>query len=99
MSVSPLASFPVPPAAGGARLAPRAAVDAAATAAAAAPAAAPPATPAATRAAAPSLADLLTPAEREFFATQAALGPLTYGPRRAADRPPAPLGGRIDARA
>jgi hypothetical protein len=64
----------------------------------------PPATPAAgepaaERAAAPSLWDLLTPEEREFFSQQASLGPLTYradgGSREGS---PAPTGRRIDVR-
>jgi hypothetical protein len=48
---------------------------------------------------APSFLDLLTSEEREFFAQQTALGPLTYGPRSA--RPgaePGPLGQRIDVK-
>jgi len=47
----------------------------------------------------PSFLDLLTVEEREFFAQQTALGPLTYGPRSA--RPgtkPGPLGQRIDVK-
>jgi len=46
-----------------------------------------------------SLWELLTPEEREFFAQQEALGPLTYrpGPPRA-DQPAAPVGRRIDVR-
>jgi hypothetical protein len=46
-----------------------------------------------------SFLDLLTAEEREFFAQQTALGPLSYGPRTA--RPgvtPGPLGQRIDVR-
>jgi len=46
-----------------------------------------------------SFLDLLTAEEREFFAQQTALGPLTYGPRSA--RPgaqPGPLGQRIDVK-
>lgn len=43
------------------------------------------------------LLELLTPEEHAFFARQAALGPLTYRPGRAAPDPaPAPLGQRID---
>ncbi len=46
-----------------------------------------------------SFLDLLTAEEREFFAQQSALGPLTYGPRTA--RPgaaPGPLGQRVDVK-
>ena len=46
-----------------------------------------------------SFLDLLTAEEREFFAQQTSLGPLTYGPRSA--RPaaaPGPLGQRIDVK-
>ena len=46
-----------------------------------------------------SFLGLLTAEEREFFAQQTALGPLTYGPRSA--RPaaaPGPLGQRIDVK-
>jgi hypothetical protein len=46
-----------------------------------------------------SFLDLLTAEEREFFAQQTALGPLSYGPRTA--RPgatPGPLGQRIDVK-
>jgi len=43
--------------------------------------------------------DLLTPEERDFFAQQSALGPLTYGPRRDRTSPPqGPLGQRVDVR-
>ena len=43
--------------------------------------------------------DLLTAEEREFFAQQTALGPLTYGPRSARpDATPGPLGQRIDVK-
>lgn len=43
--------------------------------------------------------DLLTPEEREFFAQQSALGPLTYGPRSASpEAKPGPLGQRIDVK-
>ncbi len=57
------------------------------------------AAPAAKAARAESLWDVLTPEEREFFARQEALGPLTYGrPRRAQDQPAAPVGGRLDVR-
>ena len=48
-------------------------------------------------AAATGLWDLLTPEEQEFFARARALGPLTYGPPRAASQA-APLGGRIDVK-
>jgi hypothetical protein len=47
----------------------------------------------------PSFLDLLTAEEREFFAQQTELGPLSYGPRSA--RPgvtPGPLGQRIDVK-
>jgi hypothetical protein len=48
---------------------------------------------------APSFLDLLTAEEREFFAQQTALGPLTYGPRSARpDAKPGPLGQRIDVK-
>ena len=47
----------------------------------------------------PSFLDLLTAEEREFFAQQTALGPLTYGPRSARpDATPGPLGQRIDVK-
>ncbi len=47
----------------------------------------------------PSFLDLLTVEEREFFAQQTALGPLTYGPRSArSDATPGPLGQRIDVK-
>jgi hypothetical protein len=47
----------------------------------------------------PSFLDLLTPEEREFFAQQSALGPLTYGPRSAhPGAKPGPLGQRIDVK-
>jgi hypothetical protein len=43
--------------------------------------------------------DLLTPEEREFFAQQSALGPLTYGPRSASPgAKPGPLGQRVDVK-
>ena len=43
--------------------------------------------------------ELLTPAEREFFTQQGALGPLSYGPRAARRDPaPGPLGQRVDLR-
>jgi hypothetical protein len=46
-----------------------------------------------------SFLDLLTVEEREFFAQQTALGPLTYGPRAARpDATPGPLGQRIDVK-
>jgi hypothetical protein len=46
-----------------------------------------------------SFLDLLTAEEREFFAQQTALGPLTYGPRSArSDATPGPLGQRIDVK-
>jgi hypothetical protein len=59
--------------------------------------------PASPAAAAPpaeaTLWDLLTPEEREFFAQQSALGPITYRPGgRTAGTPPAPTGQRIDVR-
>jgi hypothetical protein len=44
-----------------------------------------------------SLWDVLTADERAFFAEQAAIGPLTYGPGSArADAAPAPTGQRLD---
>lgn len=47
----------------------------------------------------PSLWELLTPEEREFFSQQAALGPLTYRPGSTAPESlPAPTGRRIDVR-
>lgn len=47
----------------------------------------------------PALWSILTSEERRFFAQQAALGPINYGPGRAAAPPTgAPLGGRIDVR-
>jgi hypothetical protein len=46
-----------------------------------------------------SFLDLLTAEEREFFAQQTALGPLSYGPRSArSDAAPGPLGQRIDVK-
>lgn len=46
-----------------------------------------------------SFLDLLTAEERDFFAQQTALGPLTYGPRSARpDATPGPLGQRIDVK-
>ena len=46
-----------------------------------------------------SFLDLLTAEERDFFAQQTALGPLTYGPRsERRDATPGPLGQRIDVR-
>jgi hypothetical protein len=47
----------------------------------------------------PALWAILTSEERSFFVRQAALGPLSYGPGRAAPAPDAPLGQRIDVRA
>ncbi len=48
---------------------------------------------------APALQDLLTPAEREFFARLESLGPLTYRPGAArAAVPAAPTGQRLDVR-
>jgi hypothetical protein len=44
----------------------------------------------------PALWSILTSEERVFFARQAALGPVHYGPRNAAPAPDAPLGSRID---
>jgi hypothetical protein len=47
-----------------------------------------------------SLLDVLTEEEREFFAQQAQLGTLTYGPRKLnPHRPDAPMGQRVDVRA
>lgn len=46
----------------------------------------------------PALWSILTAEERRFFAQQAALGPINYGPRSAAPASNAPLGGRIDVR-
>jgi hypothetical protein len=46
-----------------------------------------------------SFLGLLTAEEREFFAQQTTLGPLTYGPRSARpDATPGPLGQRIDVK-
>lgn len=46
-----------------------------------------------------SLWDVLTPEEREFFAQQATLGPMRYGPRRGTESSlGAPLGRRLDVR-
>ncbi len=43
--------------------------------------------------------DLLTPEEREFFAQQSALGPVTYGPRSTCRAPqPGPVGQRVDVK-
>jgi hypothetical protein len=42
---------------------------------------------------------VLTSEERHFFARQAALGPISYGPRSTAPVADAPLGQRIDVRA
>jgi hypothetical protein len=47
----------------------------------------------------PALWAVLTSDERAFFVRQAALGPLSYGPRSAAPAADAPLGQRIDVRA
>ena len=47
----------------------------------------------------PALWAVLTSEERAFFARQAALGPLSYGPRSTAPAADAPLGQRIDVRA
>ena len=47
----------------------------------------------------PALWAVLTSEERMFFTRQAALGPLNYGPGRAAPVADAPLGQRIDVRA
>lgn len=48
---------------------------------------------------APSLADLLTPDEREFFARIESLGPLSYRPNAARrETPVVPTGQRIDVR-
>ncbi|MGH7741883.1 MAG: hypothetical protein ACRENS_07670 [Candidatus Eiseniibacteriota bacterium] len=61
-----------------------------------APVSASPLAPAAGQAPADSI---LTPEEREFFATKAALGPLTYRPRtNAAESTAPPTGQRIDVR-
>lgn len=47
----------------------------------------------------PSLWNLLTDEERRFFAQQADLGPLTYGPRGGrVEQPEAPKGQRLDVR-
>jgi hypothetical protein len=47
--------------------------------------------------AAAGLWDVLTEEERAFFAEQAAIGPLTYGPGRTSSGPaPAPTGQRVD---
>jgi hypothetical protein len=64
-----------------------------------APSQAPASSPAAVKAS--SLADVLTPEEREYFARMEQMGPLSYG-RRPAVAPPAadaPRGQRIDFRA
>jgi hypothetical protein len=47
----------------------------------------------------PALWAVLTSDERAFFVRQAALGPLSYGPRTGAPPADAPLGQRIDVRA
>jgi hypothetical protein len=65
------------------------------------PAKAPPAAVAAEPAAIPSFDPqaVLTPEERDFFAANAVLGPLTYRPRAAAaDAIAPPTGQRIDVR-
>ena len=46
----------------------------------------------------PVLWSILTSEERAFFARQAALGPIHYGPRSTPPASDAPLGGRIDVR-
>jgi hypothetical protein len=47
-----------------------------------------------------SLRAILTDEEREFFAKQAQLGDLTYGPRKLSPhRPAGPIGQRVDVRA
>jgi hypothetical protein len=46
----------------------------------------------------PALWAILTSEERAFFARQAALGPIHYGPRSAAPASDAPIGGRLDVR-
>jgi hypothetical protein len=46
----------------------------------------------------PALWAILTSEERTFFARQAALGPIHYGPRSAAPASDAPIGGRLDVR-
>jgi hypothetical protein len=47
-----------------------------------------------------SLWEVLTEEEREFFAQQVELGPLTYGPNSSKlNRADAPIGQRIDVRA
>ena len=46
----------------------------------------------------PALWSVLTAEERRFFAQQAALGPIHYGPHSMAPVSTAPLGGRIDVR-
>lgn len=85
-------SFPLPPSVARPALqAPRGDAPTRAAAEEAAPAAAP-------RGEA-TLWDVLTPEERAFFAQQASLGPLSYGPRRAAEAALAPLGQRVDVRA
>jgi hypothetical protein len=49
----------------------------------------------------PALWSILTSEERAFFARQAALGPIHYGPGQRGTAPVSdgPLGGRIDVRA
>jgi hypothetical protein len=47
----------------------------------------------------PALWAVLTSEERAFFTRQAALGALSYGPRRGTPAADAPLGQRIDVRA
>jgi len=64
-----------------------------------APAATPGGEPAAAAPQEASFWDLLTAEEREFFAQQSSLGPLTYGPRSARGAPqPGPLGQRVDVK-
>jgi hypothetical protein len=46
----------------------------------------------------PALWSVLTTEERRFFAQQAALGPIHYGPGSTPQAPAAPLGARIDVR-
>lgn len=77
-----------------------AAADAGADAGASAPAAdATSATAARPPVGATSLWEVLTPEEREFFAQQSALGPLSYRPGGAVrDVASPPTGGRIDVR-
>jgi hypothetical protein len=46
----------------------------------------------------PALWAILTSEERAFFARQAALGPIHYGPRSASPASDGPIGGRLDVR-